>query len=179
MAKSGSLYGLAAEFHTAAQLLEATRASRSQGYRRMDAYSPLPVEGLTEALGLRPTRLPQLVLAGGVAGALLGFGLQYYLTVVDYPLNVGGRPLNSWPAFMPVSFELGILFAALTAFVGMLVRNRQLEFYHPIFNAPSFQYGSQDRFFLCIEAGDPRFDPEAIRRFLLEAGATEVFEVER
>jgi hypothetical protein len=163
----GALYGLLAEFDTPETLLEQARRTYHAGYRHISAYSPLPIEGLAEALGLRQTRLPFLVLLGGIAGALAGFALQYYAAVLDYPWNIGGRPLNSWPAFMIVTFELAILGAAGVAGGGMLLLNGLPRLYHPVFNAPRFSLASQERFFLCIKASDPNFDPLDTYRFLL------------
>src|SRR5690606_27509387 len=131
-----SLYGLMAEFDNADDLLAKARQTYQAGYRKISAYSPFPIEGLTEAIGLRPTRLPYLVFLGGVAGAVGGFALQYYAAVVDYPLNIGGRPLNSWPSFSIVTFEMTILVAALVAVLGMLLRNGLPQPYHAVFNAP-------------------------------------------
>jgi hypothetical protein len=173
------IYGLMAEFHEPAAIVEAAERAHVEGYRRMDAYSPYPIEALSEALHLHHSRLPMLVLGGGIFGALAGYLLQWWTSVVDYPLNVGGKPLNSWPAFIPPAFETTILFAALTAVLGMLALNGLPEPYHPVFNVPSFALASRDRFFLCIEATDPRFDREATRRFLESLpGASGVSEVE-
>jgi hypothetical protein len=168
-----------AEFHEPAALVAAARRAREAGYRRLDGYSPFPIEELAEALGFHHSRLPLLVLAGAIAGAVGGYGLQYWASVIEYPLNVGGRPYHSWPAFIPPTFETTILFAALTAVLGMLALNGLPEPYHPVFNVPSFALASKDRFFLCVEAGDPRFDTDETRRFLegLE-GVTAVSEVE-
>lgn len=172
------IYGIVGEFDNADDLLEATRRARAQGYVRMDAYTPFPVEGLAEALGFHRTRLPLLVLLGGILGGGGGFFLQYWIAAIDYPLNVGGRPFNSWPAFIPVTFELTILVAALVAVLGMLALNGLPMPYHPLFNVPAFERVTRNGFFLCIEATDPRFDREAIRRFLEEMKAREVCDVE-
>jgi hypothetical protein len=172
-----SLYGLMAEFDTPGELLSAAKRAHAEGYRRMDAHTPFPVEGLSEAIGFHHTWLPLLVLLAGLFGAFVGFASQYYVTVIDYPLNVGGRPLNSWPAYIPITFEVTILFAALTAVIGMIALNGLPMPYHPVFNVPAFARASRDRFFLCIEAADPRFDHEGTRRFLESLKAREVSEV--
>ncbi|RIK46173.1 MAG: molybdopterin oxidoreductase [Chloroflexi bacterium] len=172
------LYGLMAEFDSSDALVDKARQTYRAGYRRISAYSPFPVEGLADAIGLRPTRLPYLVLLGGIAGALGGYALQYYAAVVDYPLNIGGRPLNSWPAFTVVTFEMTILGAALVAALGMLLRNGLPQPYHAVFNAPRFHLASQDRFFLCVEARDPKFDLAQTRQFLESLGASEIVAVE-
>ena len=172
-----ALYGMLAEFESPDQLRAAARAARDAGYRRMDAYSPFPIHGLTEALGSRPSRLAGLVLAGGVLGMLSGFGLQYWASVIAYPLNVGGRPLNSWPSFIPVTFEVTVLLAALTAVLGMLALNGLPYPHHPLFGAERFARATSDRFFLCIEAADPRFDRAGTEAFLTglhPLGVTEV-----
>jgi len=145
----------------------------------MDAYSPFPVDGLAEALGFRRTRVPLVVLIGGIIGCLGGFFLQYWVSVIDYPINVAGRPLNSWPSFIPVTFELTILIAALSAFFAVLALNGLPMPYHPVFNVERFELASRSRFFLCIEAADPRFDGEGTHKFLESAGAVGVYEVER
>jgi hypothetical protein len=167
-----------AEFETPDALRDAAERARATGYRRMDAYSPFPVEGLAEAIGFRDPWIARLVLLAGLFGAGFGFASQYWVTVLDYPLNVGGRPLNSWPAYIPITFELTILFAALTAVVGMIALNRLPMPYHPVFNVPAFRRVTDDGFFLCIEATDPRFDRGATKRFLESLGAREVTEVE-
>jgi len=155
-----------AEFDNPDELLEAARKAHDAGYRKMDGYSPFPIEGLAEAVGFHRTWLPLIVLLGGIAGAATGFGMQYYLSAIDYPLNVGGRPLNSWPAFIPITFELTILFAALSAVLGVLLLNGFPHPYHPVFNVEDFALASRNRFFLCIEASDPKFDREQTRLFL-------------
>jgi hypothetical protein len=159
-------YGLMAEFDNPTALVEAANRARLAGYRRMDAFSPIPVEELSEALGLKRTRLPLLVLLGGIGGGLAGYGLEWWASVIAYPMNVGGRPLHSWPQFIPVTFETTVLGAALTCFVGMWALNKLPQPYHPVFNVPAFARASTDRFFLCIESGDPRFERDATWRFL-------------
>jgi hypothetical protein len=160
------LYGLMAEFDTPTALVEAATRARLEGYREMDAYSPIPIEELADALGLRRTRLPRLVLLGGIIGGLGGYALQVWSQMVAYPLNVGGRPYHSWPQFIPVTFETTVLGAALTCFLAMWALNRLPMPYHPVFNVPAFARASTDRFFLCIEATDRKFDRTATRRFL-------------
>jgi hypothetical protein len=160
------IYGVLAEFDTPDALVAAVRQARDAGYRKMDAYTPFPVEELTEALELGRTWVPSIVLVGGILGALLGYSLQYYISVIDYPINIGGRPLHSWPSFIPVAFETTILGAALSAVLGMLALNGLPMPYHPVFNAPRFALASRNRFFLCIESRDPKFDREETQRFL-------------
>ena len=172
-----SLYGLMAEFEQPEELLAATRRAYAAGYRQMDAYSPFPVAELAEALGFHHTRLPLLVLIGGLLGCVGGFFLQYYAAVIDYPINIGGRPLNSWPSFIPITFELTILIAALFAVLGMLALNGLPMPYHPVFNVPRFELATHDHFFLCIEARDPLFDAQQTRQFLATLGAREVTDV--
>jgi molybdopterin-containing oxidoreductase family membrane subunit len=173
------LYGLMAEFANPKELLEKARQTYQAGYRKIAAYSPFPIEELPEAIGLRPTRLPWFVLLGGIGGAVGGFALQYYAAVMDYPWNIGGRPLNSWPSFMIVTFELTILCAAGAAALGMLLLNGLPQPYHAVFNAPRFKLASQDRFFLCVEASDPKFDLIKTRQFLEGLGPAEVVAVEK
>jgi Protein of unknown function (DUF3341) len=172
------IYGLMAEFDSPEALLEAGRRAFAEGFRRMDAYSPFPVDGLAEAIGFHRTRVPLIVLIGGIIGCLGGFYLQYWVAVIDYPINIGGRPLNSWPSFIPVTFELTILLAALAAFFGVLALNRLPMPYHPVFNVERFELASRNRFFLCIEAADTNFDLERTRRFLDEIGSLGTYEVE-
>ena len=164
--KRAGVYGLMAEFDSVQTLLEAANRTREAGYKRIDAYSPFPVEGLAEAVGFHHDEVPLVVLIGGLIGGLTGYLMQYYASVISYPLNVGGRPLHSWPAFIPITFELTVLCAALTAFFAVFVLNRLPRPYHPVFNAGGFEHASQDRFFLCVEANDPKFDVQHTRRFL-------------
>ena len=171
------IYGLMAEFDNPNDLLAATTRARVEGYRQMDAYTPFPVEGLAEALGFQHTRVPLIVLIGGLVGCATGYLMQYYLAAIDYPLNIGGRPLNSWPAFIPITFELTILVAALSAVLGMLALNGLPMPYHPVFHVPRFALATRDRFFLCIEATDPKFERDATRRFLERLAPREVSEV--
>lgn len=172
-----SLYGLLAEFRDPEALRSAARGVTEAGYRRVDAYTPFPVEGLAEALGFYRSRMPLVALLGGLAGCALGYGLQWWTTAVEYPINVGGRPLHSWPAFVPVTFEVTILVAALSTVLGMLGLNGLPRPHHPLFAIPSFQRASQDGYFLCIEARDPAFHETTSRRLLLDLGALEVIDV--
>ena len=163
-----------AEFEDPNALVAAANHARLEGYRRMDAYSPFPIEELHEALGQPPTRLPLIVLIGGLVGCVAGYSLQYWVSVVENPLNVGGKPLHSWPAFIPVTFETTILVAALAAVLGMLALNGLPMPYHPVFNVPRFALASRNRFFLCIEARDAQFDLETTRSFLQTLNPREV-----
>ena len=172
------LHGLVAEFDSPDALVAAGRRAVQEGYRELDAYTPFPIEALHEAMGFHRTRVPLVVLIGAITGALVGYGLQYWTSTIAYPLNVGGRPLHSWPAFIVPTFETTVLFAALAAVFGMLALNRLPQPYHPIFNAPRFALASRDRFFLAIEARDPKFDLVATRRFLESFNPREVTEVE-
>ena len=165
-APAATLHGLMAEFDSPTKLVHAAEQARLAGYRRMDAYTPIPIEELSEALGHRPTRLPILVFLGGLAGGLGGYALQYWTQAMAYPMNVGARPYHSWPHFIPVTFETTVLGAALTAFFGMWALNKLPQPYHPVFNVPEFVRASTDRFFLCIEAADARFDRHATWKFL-------------
>src|SRR6266540_2113756 len=164
--KPTGVHGLIAEFDDPTALVAATERAYRAGYRRMDAYSPFPIEELHEALGARHTRLPLVVLIGGLCGCLGGYGLQYWVSTMAYPINVGGKPFHSWPAFIPVTFECTILVAALSAVLGMLALNGLPQLYHPVFNVTRFALASRNRFFLCIEAKDPKFDREGTKQFL-------------
>jgi len=175
--ETADLYGLLAEFEQPEALLAAVQRAREAGYRRIDAYTPIPVHGLTEALGQIPTKLPLLTLAGGALGAVAGYGMQYYASVISYPVNVGGRPYHSWPAFVPIVFELVILFAALFTVLGMLALNGLPMPYHPVFNVPQFKLASRNRFFLCIESRDPAFHPDSTRSFLENLHPSGVYSV--
>jgi hypothetical protein len=172
------IYGLMAEFHDSEELIEAAHRTREAGFTRIDAYTPYPIEELAEAIGHHHSKLPLIVLIGGIVGALTGYGLQYWASVIEYPLNVGGRPYHSWPAFIIPTFELTILFAAFSAVLGMFFLNGLPQPYHPVFNVPRFALASRDRYFLVIDARDPLFDREGTRRFLSEMNPTEVNEVE-
>jgi len=172
------LYGLIAEFENPNELVVAAGRAREAGYRKMDAYTPYPIHELTDALGHPRTKLPLIVLCGGIIGCATALLMQWFATTVHYPINVGGRPLASWPSFIPVTFELTVLFSALAAVLGMLALNGLPMPYHPIFNAPRFALASRDRFFLCIEAKDPLFELEKTSRFLSTLGARVVSEVE-
>jgi Protein of unknown function (DUF3341) len=172
------IYGLLAEFEDATLLVQATARTHEAGYRRFDAYSPFPIEELHHAMGSPHSKLPLIVLIGGICGCLGGFFLQYWAAAIAYPLNVGGRPLNSWPAFIPVTFECTILVAALSAVLGMLALNGLPMPYHPVFNIDRFALASRSRFFLCIEARDRKFDLQSTREFLQSLGPREVSVVE-
>jgi hypothetical protein len=172
---ANSTYGVMAEFDSAQALVDAARLTMKEGFTKVEAYSPIPVEELNDIIHKKRTILPALVLGGGIAGMLTGFALQYWASVIEYPMNVGGRPFASWPAFVVPSYELTILFSALTAAGGMIALNGLPQPYHPVFNAPRFSLASSDKFFLVIEAGDERFDRAA--RFLQGIGAKGVYDV--
>ena len=174
-----NLHGVMAEFAEPEQLLAAAHAAYQAGYRKMDAYSPYQVEGVADAIGFRKTRVPLVVLLGGITGALTAYLMQWYSAAIDYPLNVGGRPPHSWPAFVPITFELTVLFAALAGVFGMLAMNGLPRLYHPVFNHPDFKRASQTRFFLCIEARDHIFRAAEVQTFLHSLGAINVREVEK
>jgi hypothetical protein len=172
------IYGLMAEFADANGLITACRGAYRAGYRRMDAYTPYPIHDVAESIGFHRNFMPLLVLCGGLAGLIGGFSLEYWVSVVAYPLNVGGKPAFSLPAFIPVMFECTVLGAALTAVLGMLALNGLPMPYHPVFNVPRFALASRDRFFLCIESSDPHFDREATKRFLEGFSPSSIAEVE-
>jgi len=171
-------YGLVAEFASDQLLVDAGRRARGAGYRYIDAYAPFSVEGLSDALGFRGDRVALITLVGGILGGIGAYFLQWYTAVIDYPINAGGRPLHSWPAFIPATFEMTVLGAALAAFFGMLILNGLPRLVHPIFNMPDFDLASRNRFFLCIEARDPRFDPGETRAFLDSLEPMRIAEVE-
>lgn len=178
MSADKRLYGIIAEFDSPQALLDGVHEAYGRGYRKIDAFSPFPIEGLAEAMGFTHDRLPLLVLLGGIFGLLGGYGLAYWTSTIAYPINVGGRPFHSWPAFLPITFETTVLFAALTAVLGMLALNGLPEPHHPVFNAERFALASRDRFFLLIEASDLLFEEEGARRFLEGLHADRVSEVD-
>jgi len=174
------IYGVMAEFEEADQLLEAGQKAYAEGYREMDAYSPFHIEGLADAVGFHRSRVSLVFLVAGIIGGVGAFFMQWAIAKLDYPINVGGRPLNSWPAWIPITFELTVLFSGVIGFIGLLIMNNLPMPYHPVFNVPSFSASaSRDRFFLCIEARDPKFDLEQTRAFLSGLNPLEVSEVEK
>lgn len=173
-----ALYGVMAEFDNPTDLVAAARSTYEAGYRRINGYSPYPIEELWEAIGFHHSRLPVIVFLGGLIGGLGGFLMQYYLAVMDYPLNVGGKPLNSWPAFIPITFECTVLCAAFAAVFGMLALNKLPQPYHPVFNAPNFALATRDHFFLVIEAKDPKFEHDEALRFMKSLEPKDVCDVE-
>src|SRR5499427_10000959 len=160
------IYGLMAEFETPTELVEAAKGAYAAGYRKMDAYTPYPLEEAAEAIGSHHNRVPLVVLVGAMLGMIGGYSLEYWVSVLAYPINVGGKPFHSWPAFIPVTFECTVLGAAISAFIGMLAMNGLPLPYHPVFNSPNFTSASKDKLFLCIEAADPQFDLTKTRQFL-------------
>jgi hypothetical protein len=171
------LHGLMGEFETPEQLLSAAKKTHQAGYKCLEAYTPFPIEGLAEAIGTRRSWVPLITLVGGLGGGLSGFGLQYWVAAITYPVNIGGRPYNSWPAFIPVTFELTVLGASIFAVVSMLALNKLPQPYHPVFTVERFARASTDRFFLCIEARDPKFNLAETARFLQGLNAQHVTEV--
>jgi hypothetical protein len=162
------IYGLMAEFDNPTSLMHAAESAYAAGYRQMDAYSPYPIEELADVIGFPKTRVPLIVLIGGIMGGISAFSLCYWCSAISYPVVIAGRPYNSWPAFVVPTFELTILFASLAGVFGMLALNGLPMPYHPVFNVDRFAGASRDKFFLCIEAADPMFDPIETDRFLAE-----------
>lgn len=177
--ENSSVYGVMAEFETPEELIAATERARDAGYKAMDAYTPFPVEGMSEALAIRDKKVPLIMLLGGLFGCVAGFSFQYYCMVLAYPVNIGGRPLLSWPLYIPVTFEFTIFCAAFSGIFGMLILNGLPQPYHPVFNAPNFERASSDRFFLCIEATDPKFDVAGTQEFMQTLGPQLVSVVEQ
>lgn len=176
--KRKPVYGLLAEFETPEALLEATQKTHAAGYQRIDAFSPMPIEGLSEACGFEQTKVAPATFVGGALGAAIGFGIQYYASVINFPLNIGGRPYNSWPSFIPITFELTILGASIACLVAMLALNGLPSPYHPVFNVPRFALASRNRFFLCVKARDKRFQLVDTRQFLEGLAPLGVYEIE-
>ena len=174
---SHGLYGVMAEFDSPDSLVRACEAVHAAGYRKVDAYTPFPIEEVFEALHLHHSKVPLLVLGGGLTGMAAGFGLAYWASVIEYPLNIGGKPFNSWPAFIVPTFETTILFAAGAAVLGMLALNGLPTPHHPVFDVPRFEHASRDGYFLCIEAKDRKFEPRAVREFLEALSPSAVHEV--
>ncbi|HEX7771011.1 MAG TPA: DUF3341 domain-containing protein [Pyrinomonadaceae bacterium] len=172
------LYGVMAEFESPTDLVAAAHRVYSLGYRRINGYSPFPIEELSEAIGFTKTSLPLIVFIGGLVGGLSGFLMQYWIAAIDYPINVGGKPTNSWPAWIPITFEMTVLFAAFSAVLGMLILNKLPQPYHPVFNLPNFALATRDRFFLAIEANDPKFNHAEVVDLLKSLNAVAVNDVE-
>jgi len=173
-----SLYGVMAEFDNPTDLVAAAERTYEAGYRRINGYSPYPIEELSEAIGFTRTGLPLIVLIGGILGGLGGFFMQYWMEVIDYPLNVGGKPYNSWPAFIPITFECTVLVAAFAAVLGMLMLNKLPQPYHPVFNAPNFALATRDSFFLVIEASDRKFEHDEVVNFMRGLEPKDLIDVE-
>ena len=166
MAKRDPIYGLMAEFDSAQALVDAAKKTHEAGYNKIDAYSPFPIEGLAEEIGMHFDEIPLTVLVGGIVGGCTGYLMQYWMSAVDYPLNIGGKPPHSWPAFIVITFEMTILFAGISAVLGMLAFNGLPMPYHPVFNVPRFAFASKDRFFLIVFSSDKKYNPVETRRFL-------------
>ena len=171
------IYGMMAEFDSPQLLMDAAHRTSQAGYRKIDAFSPFPIEGLAEAIGFHKNAVPQVVLVAGIIGGLTGYLMQYWMAAISYPLNVGGKPYHSWPSFIIVTFEMTILFAGVAAVLGMLALNGLPMPYHPVFNVPRFAFASKDRFFLIVFASDPKYDPAATRAFLEALAPRAVMEV--
>jgi len=175
--KRPSIYGMIAEFDSPTNLVAAAHRTHEAGYTKIDAYSPFPVEGLAEAIGFHRNEVPLVVLIGGLLGGLSAYAMQYWISAVSYPINVGGKPYHSWPAFIVVTFEMTILFAGISAVLGMLALNGLPMPYHPVFNVPRFAFATKDRFFLIVFSSDPKYDPTETRRFLESLGPKSISEV--
>jgi hypothetical protein len=171
------LHGVMAEYETAQALVDATRKTVAEGFSKMEAYSPVPIEELNDLIHRKRTILPRLILAGGLTGMATGFALQYWASVIEYPMNIGGRPQAAWTSFIVPSYELTILFASLTAAIGMALLSGLPQPYHPVFNVERFSMASSDKFFLVIEAADPKFDQQRASEFLRTTGAKGVYDV--
>ena len=176
--KRAKVYGIMAEFEGPSELVHAARKTYEVGYRRINGYSPYPIEELSEAIGFTHTSLPLIVFIGGVLGGVGGFLMQYWIEVINYPINVGGKPYNSWPAFIPITFECTVLAAAFSAVLGMLILNKLPQPYHPVFNAPNFALATRDRFFLVVEANDPKYSHDAVVELFKSLNALEINDVE-
>ena len=175
--KTTRIYGIMAEFDSASDLVAAARKTHEAGYRKIDAYSPFPVEELAEAIGFHNNRVPLVTLIGAIIGGLSGYLMQYWIAAVDYPINVGGRPFHSWPSFIVVTFEMTILFGGIFAVLGMLALNGLPMPYHPVFNVPRFAMATKDRFFLIVFSTDPKYSPTGTRQFLESLGPRSISEV--
>jgi hypothetical protein len=171
------IYGVMGEFDSPEQIMAAAKKTRAAGYKEITAYTPFPIEGLAEEIGFKWTAVPLITLLGGLGGGITGFAMQYWMMAISYPLNIGGRPLNSWPAFIPVTFELTILGASTFAVIGMLALNKLPQPYHPVFNVERFSQASTDKFFLCIKSQDAKFNLAETARFLQGLDAKHVSEV--
>ncbi|MGO9649841.1 MAG: DUF3341 domain-containing protein [Terriglobales bacterium] len=175
--KRTPVYGMMAEFDSPTTLVAAAHRTQEAGYQKVDAYSPFPIEGLAEAVGFHKNRVPLVTLIGGLIGGLSGYLLQYWISTSSYPVNVGGKPYHSWPAFIIVTFEMTILFGGISAVLGMLALNGLPMPYHPVFNVPRFAFATKDRFFLIVFASDPKYIPAETRRFLESLGGRAISEV--
>jgi hypothetical protein len=175
--KRDPIYGMMAEFDTPTALLDASRSTYQAGYRKIDAYSPFPIEGLAEEIGFHHDEVPLVVLIGGIIGGLSGYALEWWCSVIAYPINVGGRPYHSWPAFIPITFEMTVLFGGISALFGMLALNGLPMPYHPVFNVPRFAMASKDRFFLIVFSTDKKYDREGTRTFLESLNPRSISEV--
>src|ERR1700704_4436436 len=164
--KRERIYGIMAEFDSPTALVEAARLTHQAGYQKIDAYSPFPIEGLAEEIGFHRDEVPLVVLIGGIVGGLTGYLMQYWMSAVAYPLNIGGKPYHSWPAFIVITFVMTLLFAGISAVFGMLALNGLPLPYHPVFNLPRFAFATKDRFFLIVFSSDPKYKPTEVRGFL-------------